>query len=128
QGIGREFLWGLPYHALAAVAVVAGDISKVLTGTPLNATSTGPFAVDYGVFNALAFLTPWASPPGANDPSITVTAEHPLPVILLNGTSANQAVNWSVGAPALADAGYKVYTFNFGNNTSDPNFPIQSIG
>jgi len=126
--IGPDLMWGLPYHALTAVAVVAGDVSKVLTGTPLDATSTGPFAVDYGVFDALAFLTPWASPPGANDPSITVTAEHPLPVILLNGTSANQADNWSVGAPALANAGYKVYTFNFGNNTSDPNFPIQSIG
>ena len=126
--IGPDLLWAVPYHALTAVAVVAGDVSKVLTGTPLNATSSGPFSVDYGVFNALAFLTPWASPPGANDPSITVTAEHPLPVILLNGTSANQAVNWSVGAPALADAGYKVYTFNYGNNTSDPNFPIQSIG
>lgn len=126
--VGPDLLWGLPYHALTVVAVVAGDVSKVLTGTPLNATSTGPFAVDYGVFDALAFLTPWISPPGANDPSITVTDEHPLPVILLNGTSANQHVNWSVGAPVLADAGYKVYTFNFGNNTSDPNFPIQSIG
>ena len=128
HNIGPDFLFGLPYHALTAVAVVAGDISKVFTGTPLNATGTGPFAVDYGVFDILAFLTPWISPPGANDPSITVTAEHPLPVILLNGTSANQAVNWSVGAPALADAGYKVYTFNYGNNTSDPNFPIQAIG
>ncbi|MGB8402676.1 MAG: alpha/beta fold hydrolase, partial [Mycobacterium sp.] len=128
NSVGRNLLWGLPYNALNAVATVAGDVSKILDGTPLNATSTGPFAVDYGVFNALGFLTPWVSPPGANDPSITVTAAHPLPIILINGTSATQDANWGVGAPALADAGYKVFTFNYGNNTSNPNFPIQAIG
>jgi triacylglycerol esterase/lipase EstA (alpha/beta hydrolase family) len=65
-------------------------------------------------------------PPGANDPSITVTAEHPLPIILINGTTATQGVNWGVGAAVLANAGYKVYTFNYGNVTSNPNFPIQA--
>lgn len=124
--IGPDLLWGLPYRALDTVATVAGDVSKVLSDTPLNATSSGPFAVDYGVYNLLGYLTPWVTPPGANNPSITVTAEHPLPVIFINATAANQNYDWSVGAPALADAGYKVYTFNYGNNTSNPNFPIQS--
>jgi triacylglycerol esterase/lipase EstA (alpha/beta hydrolase family) len=31
-----------------------------------------------------------------------------------------------VGAPVLANAGYKVYTFNYGNITHDPNSPIQA--
>lgn len=126
--VTRNLLWGLPYNALNAVATFAGDVSKILNGTPLNISSSGPFAVDYGVANALGILTPWLSPPGANDPSITVTAAHPLPIILLNGTANTQDTNWSVGAPALADAGYKVYTFNFGNVTGDPNFPIQATG
>jgi triacylglycerol esterase/lipase EstA (alpha/beta hydrolase family) len=56
-----------------------------------------------------------------------VTPEHPLPIILINGTTATQGANWSVGAPVLANAGYKVYTFNYGNTTADPSFPIQSI-
>jgi triacylglycerol esterase/lipase EstA (alpha/beta hydrolase family) len=51
-----------------------------------------------------------------------------LPIILLNGTTATQGTNWSVGAPVLANAGYKVYTFNYGNTTGNPNFPIQAVG
>jgi pimeloyl-ACP methyl ester carboxylesterase len=31
-----------------------------------------------------------------------------------------------VGAPVLANAGYKVYTFNYGNISQDPNYPIQA--
>ncbi|WP_418003600.1 alpha/beta fold hydrolase [Mycobacterium sp. PDNC021] len=127
QKVGPNLLWGLPYKALTGIATTAGDISKVLTGTPLNATSSGPFAVDYGVYNLLGFSTPLVPPPGANDPSITVTAQHPLPIILINATATTQNFDWSVGAPVLANAGYKVFTFNYGNNTSDPNFPVQSI-
>ena len=126
--IGRKTLFGVPYNALTLVAHMAGDISKVLNGTPLGATSTGRFKVDYGVFNVLGYLTPWRSPPGADDPSITVTDAHPLPIILLNGTANTQSLNWSVGAPVLANAGYKVYAFNYGNITASAGFPVQAIG
>ncbi len=51
-----------------------------------------------------------------------------MPIILVNGTFATQGDNWSVGAPVLANAGYKVYTFNYGNTTPFPNFPLQSLG
>jgi triacylglycerol esterase/lipase EstA (alpha/beta hydrolase family) len=57
---------------------------------------------------------------------IKVTAEHPLPIILINGTIATQGENWGVGAAVLANAGYKVYTFNYGNTSQDPNYPIQA--
>jgi triacylglycerol esterase/lipase EstA (alpha/beta hydrolase family) len=97
-----------------------------LIGAPPGSTSTGPFQVNYGVINGLSFLTPQKPPPGANDDRIEVTAEHPLPIILINGTIATQGENWGVGAPVLANAGYKVYTFNYGNITQDPNFPIQA--
>ena len=49
-------------------------------------------------------------------------------MILLNPTALTQGLNWAVGAPVLANAGYKVYTFNYGNVTANPNAPIQSIG
>ena len=91
-----------------------------------TAAGTGPFPVNYGIIDGLTFFNPQKPPPGANDPSITVTAEHPLPIILVNGTIATQGENWGVGAPVLANAGYKVYTFNYGNITEDPNFPIQA--
>ena len=124
--IGPQALWGVPYHIATGIAHTAGTVSKVLSGTSLTASSTGPFKVDYGVLDVLSFLTPTKVPAGANDPSIKVTAAHPLPVILVNGTVETQALNWSVGAPVLANAGYKVYTFNYGNVTPFPGYPIQS--
>jgi triacylglycerol esterase/lipase EstA (alpha/beta hydrolase family) len=124
--IGPQPFWGVPYTVATAIADTGANVSKVLSGTPLDATSVGRFTVNYGVMDVLSFFTPTKVPAGANDPSITVTAEHPLPVILINGTVETQSLNWSVGAPVLANAGYKVYTFNYGNTTPYPNFPIQS--
>jgi triacylglycerol esterase/lipase EstA (alpha/beta hydrolase family) len=100
-------------------------VSRTLIGAP-DFAGTGPFQVNYGIINGLSFLNPQQPPPGANDDRITVTAEHPLPIILVNGTIATQGENWGVGAPVLANAGYKVYSFNYGNITQNPNFPIQA--
>jgi hypothetical protein len=60
------------------------------------------------VLNGLAFFNPRQPPPGANLGlgEIDPTSEHPLPIILLNGTTATQGTNWGVGAPVLANAGY----------------------
>ncbi len=126
QAFGPHSFLGVPYALATAVANSAAAVSRTLIGAPAFPVSTGPFQVNYGVINGLSFLNPQQPPPGANDPSITVTAEHPLPIILINGTIATQGENWGVGAPVLANAGYKVYSFNFGNITQDPNFPIQA--
>lgn len=126
QIFGPHSFFGAPYALASAVANSAAAVSRTLIGAPPGATSTGPFRVTYGIIDGLAFFRPQVPPPGANDPSITVTPEHPLPIILLNGTTGTQGANWSVGAPVLANAGYKVYTFNYGNITNDPNFPIQA--
>lgn len=124
--IGPKPFFGVPYNIAKVVAGTTATAAKLLTGTPLDATSDGRFQVNYGVGDLLAWLTPTKSPAGANDSTINVSAAHPLPIILLNGTTATQGVNWGVGAPALANAGYKVYTFNYGNTTKDPNFPVQA--
>jgi pimeloyl-ACP methyl ester carboxylesterase len=116
---------GVPYALATAVANSAAAVSRTLIGAPLYSVGTGRFPVNYGIINGLTFFNPQRPPPGANDPSITVTPEHPLPIILVNGTGATQGESWSVGAAVLANAGYKVYTFNYGNITGDPNFPIQ---
>ncbi|MBO0676927.1 lipase [Mycolicibacterium sp. S2-37] len=127
QGFGPSPVVAIPRLVALTIADAAADVSRAFTGTPLNAASAGPFPVNYGVFDVLAYLTPAAVPPGANDPSISVTAQRPLPVILVNGTGMTAAFNWSVGAPVLANAGYKVYTFNYGNRSSYPNFPVQGV-
>ncbi|PXX06884.1 triacylglycerol esterase/lipase EstA (alpha/beta hydrolase family) [Mycolicibacterium moriokaense] len=126
KAFGPHSFLGVPYALATAVANSAAAVSRTLIGAPPGSLSTGPFTVNYGIINGLTFLSPQTPPPGANDPSITVTAEHPLPIILINGTIATQGENWGVGAPVLANAGYKVYSFNYGNVTSDPNFPIQA--
>ncbi|WP_232004888.1 triacylglycerol lipase [Mycobacterium sp. ACS1612] len=123
---GPHSFFGAPYALASAVANSAAAVGRTLIGAPSGATGTEPFPVTYGILNGLAFFTPRQPPPGANDPSIKLTAAHPLPIILLNGTTTTQGVNWSVGAPVLANAGYKVYTFNYGNVGDDPNYPIQA--
>ena len=124
----QRFL-GVPYllamSVVNAAAAVGPDPGR---GTAGHRRGRAGFAVNYGILDGLAFFNPTKPPAGTNDPSITVTAEHPLPIILINGTTATQGVDWLVGAPALANAGYKVYTFNYGNATADRNFPIQSVG
>jgi pimeloyl-ACP methyl ester carboxylesterase len=126
QAFGPHSFLGVPYALATAVANSASAVSRTLIGAPAGSAGTGPFPVNYGIIDGLTFLNPQQPRPGANDPSITVTAEHPLPIILLNGTIATQGENWGVGAPVLANAGYKVYTFNYGNITQDPNSPIQA--
>jgi triacylglycerol esterase/lipase EstA (alpha/beta hydrolase family) len=125
QAFGPHSFFGAPYALATAVANSAAAVSRTLIGAPPGSVGTGPFPVTYGIIDGLTFFNPQKPPPGANDPSITVTAEHPLPIILINGTGATQGENWGVGAAVLANAGYKVYTFNYGNITQDPNFPIQ---
>lgn len=126
QTLGPNFLGGGPHYTALTIANFAAEISRQVTGTPPTA-SAGPFRVNYGVFNPLAWLNPYAIPAGANDPTITVTPAHPLPIILVNGTTETQAYNWSVGAPVLANAGYKVYSFAYGASTTIPGFPFGGV-
>ena len=126
QAFGPNDFLGVPYALATALANTAAAAGRTLIGAPLDAGEPGRFTVTYGVLNGLAFFNPRQPPPGANDDSIHVTDEHPLPIILLNGTTATQGTNWGVGAPVLANAGYKVYTFNYGNVTGNPNSPIQA--
>ncbi len=125
KAFGPDSFFGVPYALATAVANSAAAVSRTLIGAP-DYVGTGRFPVNYGIINGLTFFNPQGAPPGANDPRITVTDEHPLPIILVNGTVATQGENWGVGAPLLANAGYKVYSFNYGNVTGDPNFPIQA--
>jgi triacylglycerol esterase/lipase EstA (alpha/beta hydrolase family) len=125
QIFGQHSFFGAPYALATAVANSAAAVSRTLIGAPHVAAGT-PFPVTYGILHGLSFFQPQVPPPGANDDTIHVTAQHPLPIILLNGTTTTQGINWGVGAPVLANAGYKVYTFNYGNITSNPNYPIQA--
>ena len=128
QAFGPNSFLGVPYMLATTVANVAAAVGRTIIGAPMFEPTTGQFTVNYGLIDGLAFFNPTKPPAGANDETHKVTADHPLPIILLNGTTATQGTNWSVGAPVLANAGYKVYTFNYGNTIGNPNSPIQALG
>ncbi|MFE1591467.1 esterase/lipase family protein [Nocardia sp. NPDC058705] len=56
------------------------------------------------------------TPPMANNWNCKPSAAHPNPVVLVHGTTANSALNWWALSPKLADAGYCVFTFDYGMN------------
>lgn len=51
---------------------------------------------------------------GANNWTCKPTAAHPYPVVLVPATGVNLGANWVALAPMLANAGYCVYSFNYG--------------
>lgn len=128
QAFGPDTFLGVPYLLATSVANAAAAVGRTIAGGTLAPPSSGPLHVEYGILDGLAFFNPTKPPAGANLPPSEAPPERPLPVILVNGTVLTQGLNWSVGAPVLANAGYEVYTFNYGNSTPFPGFPIQSTG
>lgn len=66
-------------------------------------------------------------PPGANDWDCEPGAEHPNPVVLVHGLSANQANNWGYVSPQLARRGYCVFSLTYGRNPLAPP-PLTQVG
>lgn len=73
---------------------------------------------------ARAASNPAQSPPGANL-AVCRSSRHPYPVVLVDGTFANQEDDYGALAPTLANAGYCVYTFAMG---APPSQFVQTIG
>lgn len=92
--------------ALAAVAAVA-----------VPASASANLNVPYGTEALGDFLSNEIFAPttvaGANK-ACTPSAAHPYPVVLVHGTLEDEGSNWVTLAPLLANAGYCVYAFNYG--------------
>ena len=92
--------------------------------------ATAAYAASYAVAPnigagiALALPNPAASPPGTNLASCSST-KHPYPVVLIPGTFANMEDDYGALAPDLANAGYCVYSINYGGT---PGAFLQSLG
>jgi triacylglycerol esterase/lipase EstA (alpha/beta hydrolase family) len=105
--------------AAAAAAAVLG-----LAAAPASAATSYPVAPSIAVGIAAALLNPAESPPGANVAGCH-SAAHPFPVVLVNGTFGNAEDDFAALAPTLANAGYCVYTFDYGARSSQF---VQSVG
>jgi triacylglycerol esterase/lipase EstA (alpha/beta hydrolase family) len=101
---------------LAVTMLVAG---AALVAAPLSAQAR-PLPVNYDfAAGALAgFLFPQTPPPGADNFGCQPSSAHPDPVVLVNGTFANQDDNWQAASPLLANHGYCVFTFNYGGSSA----------
>jgi triacylglycerol esterase/lipase EstA (alpha/beta hydrolase family) len=96
---------------LAAAVVVAMALGAA---GATSAQATLPVIYNFPAAIAASAVQPGGSPAGANDWSCHPSAAHPRPVVLVNGTFANQITSWNALSPLLKNNGYCVYTFNYG--------------
>src|SRR5580658_3988413 len=110
------------------VALVAGIGLALVPGA-----EAGAAAPDYPVpytFTADILASPsgpYTPPPGANIWTCQPSAAHPNPVILVHGLLANETDNWQTYGPLLADNGYCVFSFTYGNDLSTQ-APLDGVG
>jgi pimeloyl-ACP methyl ester carboxylesterase len=102
----------LKNRALLLAVAVAG-----LVGAIAPASASASFHVPYGseaVVEA-AWNETWdpTALTGGNN-GCKPSAAHPYPVVLVHATFADEGSNWVTLAPLLANAGYCVYGFNYG--------------
>src|SRR5579871_3367172 len=90
--------------ALAAFALAATNASASLH-VPYESE-----ALLEGAFNETYDPTALA---GGNN-NCKPSAAHPYPVVLVHATFADEGSNWVTLSPLLANAGYCVYGFNYG--------------
>ena len=107
----------------AAVLLAAGA-ALAATALPAQARAL-PVNYDFALGALVGFAHPQTPPPGA-DNGCRPSAAHPEPVILVNGTFANQDDNWQAASPLLANHGYCVFSFNYGG--SPPTSDFQGTG
>ena len=110
--------------AVAAVATVLALAAPAMAAPEDRAAPPRPVA-SQPVVPQPAQLDP--PPPGSNDWDCAPSEEHPNPVVLVHGLSANQANNWGYVSPRLADAGYCVFSLTYGRNPLAPP-PLSQVG
>jgi triacylglycerol esterase/lipase EstA (alpha/beta hydrolase family) len=96
-------------HCAAVVAVALSCLAASVS----SANAALPVIYNFPTAIAASALQPGGAPAGANVPC-TPSAAHPRPVVLVNGTFANQITSWNAVSPLLKNNGYCVYTFNYG--------------
>jgi len=109
----------------AAAATAAALALGAGTGRAAEKEPTGPGQPTILTAAVYSLGAPTIAPPGANDWNCKPSAQHPNPVLLSNGTTANAYENWANLSQKLANAGYCVFAGNFGGA---PGAFLQTVG
>lgn len=98
---------------VSAVAIAIAVLAPVAAPSTAGAE---PLPVPHNFYDGIAqeAANPGGSLPGSNDWTCKPTAEHPRPVILVHGTSANRQTNWTTYVPLLKNEGYCVFAPTYG--------------
>jgi triacylglycerol esterase/lipase EstA (alpha/beta hydrolase family) len=99
---------------LAAAATLATATALIAQPGVAHAQTQLPVNWDFASGALAGFFAPDTPPPGADNWNCKPSSAHPYPVILVNGTFANEDDNWQAASPLLYDNGYCVFTFNYG--------------
>jgi hypothetical protein len=115
---------------LKAIRLVAAAATLLVFMAPSAASAT--YSVPYGntALADAAWNETWApeSVVGANN-NCKPTSAHPYPVVLVHATLADEGSNWVTLAPLLANEGYCVYAFNYGETAASlPLIPFITPG
>jgi triacylglycerol esterase/lipase EstA (alpha/beta hydrolase family) len=103
----------------AAVALLIGGLAQPA------AAATYPVQPNIVAGAAAAASNPDAPPPGTNNFSCKPTTQRPYPVVLIPGTFSVMEDDFGALAPILANAGYCVFSLNYGGTQGSL---IQAIG
>ena len=94
----------------------SGSSSGSSGGTSTDTVGYGPEQTSFVGAFGYGLAHPNVAPPGTNDWNCTPSAEHPEPVVLVHGTWENAYDNFAYVSRPIHDAGYCVFTFNYGRS------------
>ena len=113
----------------AAASLVLAALCATLRSAP-PAAATTQLPVPWGLAAILEaqanYLFSSGSVAGANNWDCHPSSAHPYPVVLVPATGVNVGTNWVVLSPLLANAGYCVFSFNYGQTV--PLVPSDGFG
>ncbi len=107
-------------------------VAAALMAVISPAAASAKYAVPYGntALGDAIWNETWApeSVEGANN-NCKPSSAHPYPVVLVHATLADEGSNWVTLAPLLANEGYCVYAFNYGETLASlPIIPLITPG
>jgi triacylglycerol esterase/lipase EstA (alpha/beta hydrolase family) len=102
------------FARFTCLAAAAAAMTLAAQPGQAHAQSQLPVNWDFAAGALATFNSPDTPPPGADNWSCKPSSTHPYPVVLVNGTFANEDDNWQAASPLLYDNGYCVFTFNYG--------------